>query len=207
VTKFILLLICTLLVIPVIYLIPLRLSSKDKLLLIGLSFVLTFGGLFTLNFLSYWTSVGSIVCLAFISAYIVEKRMSFLQADDKEIKAREDFIKSEMIYQKAVRAEQAATGGEAVKEPEILEEISMQPLDLEFQDKTKSEEDFFLIKDVEGLEELINSEEEFAFLEKGREIQSNFETPTLEVVEFVEEPLVDRSMLFDEIEEMKNEKG
>jgi hypothetical protein len=210
VTKYIILLACTLLVIPVLYFIPLGLSTKNKLFLTVLAFVLAFSGLFTLNLLSYWTSAGTMVCLAFIAAYIVEKRLPIMQAGAKEIKTREVYVKSEPIYEKAIRAEQAASVVEAVIEPEILEEISLHSLEeVEFpqivvEAEEKNEEDLFLIKDAVDLEELLHTEEEFAFLEEEREILSDYKAPALVAVELVEEPFVDRSMLFDEIEEMKN---
>jgi hypothetical protein len=210
VTKYIILLACTLIVIPVLYFIPLGLSTKNKFLLTVLAFVLAFGGLFTLNLLSYWTSAGTMVCLAFIAAYIVEKRIPFLQAGAKEIKTKEVYVKSEPIYEKAIRVEQAASVEETVIEPEILEEISLHSLEevefpqIEVEAEEKNEEDLFLIKDAVDLEELIHPEEEFAFLDEEREILSEYEAPALEAIELVEEQLVDRSMLFDEIEEMKN---
>jgi hypothetical protein len=193
------------------YVIPLRLSTKEKLLLSGLAFVLAFGGLFTLNILSYWTSVGSMVCLAFIAAYIVEKRMSYLESKVKEMKSREAFTKKRSIYEKAANYEQGASVEEAVIETEILEEIPIHSLDEEFplkevKDEAESDEHLFLKKDVGDLE-VLGPEEDFAFLDEGRNILSEYETLSLEAVELVEEPFVDRSMLFDEIEEMKNEKS
>lgn len=210
-TKFIVLLTCTLLVISVMYVLPLRLSTKEKLLLSGLAFVLAIGGLFTLNLLSYWTSVGLMVCLAFIAAYIVEKRMSYLESKVKEMKSRETFTKKRSIYEKAASYEQGASVEEVVIETEILEEISIHSLDEEFplkevKDEAESDEHLFLKKDVGDLE-VLGPEEDFAFLDEGRNILSEYETLSLEAVELVEEPFVDRSMLFDEIEEMKNEKS
>jgi hypothetical protein len=183
---------------------------KEKLLLSGLAFAFAFCGLFTLNILSYWTSVGLMVCLAFIAAYIVEKRMSYLKSKVKEMKSREAFMKNETIYEKAASNEQGASVEEVI-ETEILEEISIHSLDEEFplkevKDEAESDEHLFLKKDVGDLE-VLGPEEDFEFLDEGRNILSEYETLSLEAVELVEEPFVDRSMLFDEIEEMKNEKS
>jgi hypothetical protein len=211
VTKFIVLLTCTLLVISVMYVIPLRLSTKEKLLLSGLAFVLALGGLITVNILSYWTSVGSMVCLAFIAAYIVEKRMTYLESKVKEMKSRESFMKNGPIYERAAIYEQGTSVEEAVIETEILEEISIHSLGEEFllkevKDEAESDEHLFLKNDLGELE-VLGPEEDFEFLDEGRNILSQYETHSLEAVELVEEPFVDRSMLFDEIEEIKNEKS
>jgi hypothetical protein len=211
VTKFIILLTCTLLVISVMYVIPLRFSMKEKLLLSGLAFTFAFCGLFTLNILSYWTSVGLMVCLAFIAAYIVEKRMSYLKSKVKEMKSREAFMKNGTIYGNAASNEQGASVEETLIETEILEEISVHSLDEEFplkevKDEAESDEHLFLKKDVGDLE-VLGPDEDFEFLDEGRDILSEYDASSLEAVEVVEEPFVDRSMLFDEIEEMKNEKS
>jgi hypothetical protein len=210
VTKFIILLTCTLLVISVMYVIPLRLSTKEKLLLSGLAFTFAFCGLFTLNILSYWTSVSLMVCLAFIAAYIVEKRMSYLKSRVKEMKSRVAFMKNGTIYEKAVSNERGASVEEALIETEIHEEISIQSLNVEFplievKGEAERDEYLFLKKDVGDLK-VLDPEEDFEFLDKGRDILSEYDASSLEAVELVEEPFVDRSMLFDEIEEMKNEK-
>lgn len=207
-TKFMILMTSVFLIMPFLYFIPLKISVREKLLFTSLAFALAFGGLFTLNFLSYWTSAGFIVCLAFISAYIVEKKMPYVAADAKEMKSKEVYVKSEPIYKKSGRAEESASFEEAVIEPSMLLEISLQSLAKESpQNETDAirEEDLFLTKDAAGLE-LLHPEEEFAFLDEGRKILSDYEIPVLEVVEpVVEEPIIDRSMLFDEIEEMKNQ--
>jgi hypothetical protein len=199
-TKFIMLIACTLIIIPIFYFIPLRLSTKNKLFLSGLSIVLAIGGLYVADRLTYGTSVGAMLCFAFITAYIIEKRMPFLQINSKtEIRINIPISKN------VIKTEQAASDEDAVKE---IEEISVQMVDLVIPLKEEFEEAPISMtgderdRDSVDREDVQLLDEDFSFLQEGREELSDNEIDPKENFKTANVPPADRFLLFEEIEEI-----
>ncbi|MFC0187364.1 hypothetical protein ACFFJY_03645 [Fictibacillus aquaticus] len=63
------------LLLPVLFFLPTAMSIKNKMILLAVSLILASAGLFAADLLSYWTAALAIVGLAFIAAYLAEKRM------------------------------------------------------------------------------------------------------------------------------------
>jgi hypothetical protein len=199
-TKFIMLIACALIIIPIFYFIPLRLSTKNKLFLSGLSIVLAIGGLFIADHLTYGTIVGAMLCFAFIAAYIIEKRMPFLQMNSKaEIRINLP------ISENAIKTELAASDEDAVKE---IEEISVQMVDLviplkeAFEEAPISQTGDERGRDSVDREDVQILDEDFSFLQEGREELSDKEIDSKDNFKPANEPPANRFLLFEEIEEI-----
>lgn len=197
-TKFIMLIACALIIIPIFYFIPLRLSTKNKLFLSGLSIVLAIVGLFIADHLTYGTIVGAMLCFAFIAAYIIEKRMPFLQMNSKA----ETRINLP-ISENAIKTELAASDEDAVKE---IEETSVQMVDLVIPLKEEFEEapisQAAKERGQDSREGVQISDEDFSFLQEGREELTDKEIDPKDNFKPVNEPPADRFLLFEEIEEI-----
>ncbi|MED1862418.1 hypothetical protein P4V41_02930 [Fictibacillus nanhaiensis] len=131
--SFIILLLFTLIVSPVLYFYPPNIPLKLKMTLLGIAFLLALGGLFVFDILSYWLSVAAIVAIAFIASYLAEKRLDLIDtngekteiilsfSDDVELAdpKREDILTSDM--NSAQDVESAVTLEELPVEKEIPE--------------------------------------------------------------------------------------
>ncbi|MBY6037050.1 hypothetical protein KUV80_10305 [Fictibacillus nanhaiensis] len=230
-TQIIILLVFTLLVSPLLYFFPSSIPMKFKLILLGVVFLIATGGLFLLNVLSYWTSIATMIGVAFIISYFAEKRYVAKKAQAQERAEillsfkKEPRIRPEsrlrMEQPSEVEAESAATAEKILNqskekvEIEQYEEIHLEELEI---NEEKVQEDELLVETTTSLEpfeplalsqkpmdlsEVEISEDEFAFLTKDRESLLE-DLPHTDILENHQndERLTDRHDWFDDLEDV-----
>ncbi len=215
---------------PIILYLPINLSKREKFILIGISFVLAIGGMFTIDYLSYWISIAIILCLAFTAAYVSEKWVPNLSTN-----AREEFASAlhtiqplfsrddNRMEQLEVEEVLAPTLEETVQDKEELndeipiqledsfsledvwvDDLEVTSVDLVLEDVSEEEvvvEDDLLL----SLEELQKQEDEFEFLEINRSELIDLNSEENSEFETIDEMILERAELFEELDETELE--
>ncbi|WP_226535993.1 DUF4118 domain-containing protein [Fictibacillus halophilus] len=196
-TQFIILIVFTILVSPLLYFFPSNIPLKTKFSILFLALMLSIGGLFLLDILSYWVSVTVMIGVALIASYFAEKRLiakkeraeerteillSFKK--DHRLDAKNEFTTTEQQNiegqkESAVTVEDKEHASNVkITEPEHetinLEEKALKKDFHNEQDEliTKLTQPTVVNNQSEGLNDLLDidiTEEEFDFLNKGRE--------------------------------------
>ncbi|MFC7373012.1 hypothetical protein ACFQPF_15335 [Fictibacillus iocasae] len=204
-TQLFLVIISSLLLIPILYVLPKGLSLKQKMIMLGGAFFLSLGSVYAIQSqtLSYSLALLAMTGLAFIAAYVTEKRLPDV-AMQKPIKATEDYIVPAVVTEEIVIEEQDMMQDIQPQEVELspielpaLELQDVQPLESVDTPSVKEETLPVLAPEVPSVED------EFDFLKSERE--GSDETDEVEQPQSIEAEITpERAEWLAEIEELES---
>jgi hypothetical protein len=161
--SFIILLLFTLIVSPVLYFYPPNIPLKLKMTLLGIAFLLALGGLFVFDILSYWLSVAAIVAIAFIASYLAEKRLDLIDTNGEKTEiilsfsdeVQSDDLKKEDTYQYDMDSELDVESAVTLEELPVEAEIHELPIEAEvFNEQEIEDLNLEKVEELEVMQEL-----------------------------------------------------
>ncbi len=204
------------LVTALLYFGPGFIPKKNKLLLAGTAIVLSFIGLIAAGYLPFWLTAGLMAGLSFIAAYITEKKLGAIPADQAGWEAipltaepagltqndslLEPESRSIQVVHHVDTAEQQSLLPEESEVEQELEEFQDLPNQLENVEIPELEEIAVPVEPETILEEAENTDE-FDFLVKGRETEPVMEEEA-QPEEHSAEIAHGREQLLGELEEL-----
>lgn len=157
---------------PILFVLPLKINAKQKLLLLMISFMISIAGILSKNLFPIWQALLIMFALAALTSLLISKRMP--EIEEYESENQEDYLNEAKLYTNQYLIDEPFIKGESMKSEmaENGEELSDDSNDdfsflgeLEFAiSKEDNDENEFDIKDEDTLEELYEELDSNAFV-------------------------------------------